>query len=122
LGILYGSDRFLQTPFTGSFTVLQARISFTGFYRKLYGHGIQSFLLCVLSIALSVTSVLTTDPVVVLGLYAVLSIALHRQRKARRLDAFSQAVDGRTNDDESSPKNLLRIDGIFPILSLPSAI
>ena len=38
--------------FTGAFTVrftggLRARISFTGFNRKLYGHGIWSFLLCV---------------------------------------------------------------------------
>jgi uncharacterized membrane protein len=60
----------------GSFIVLWTWINFTGFYRKFYGHGIQSLLLCVLSIALSVTSVPTTDSFVVLGLYAVLPIAL----------------------------------------------
>jgi hypothetical protein len=74
--IFYRSDRFFQTPFTGSFAVLRTQISFTGFYRKLYGHGIQSFLLCVLSIVPSVTSLHTTDSFVVLGLYAVLPIAL----------------------------------------------
>jgi hypothetical protein len=76
LGILYGLDKVLQTLLQVSFTVLQTQISFTGFFRKLYEHGIQSFLLCVLNIALNVTSVTTTDSFVVLGLYAVLPIAL----------------------------------------------
>jgi hypothetical protein len=84
IATLYGSDRFLRTLLRVSITVLRvsitvlrtqilrSEISFTGFYRKLYGHGILSFLLCVLSIALSVTSIPTTDFFVVLGLYAVL--------------------------------------------------
>jgi uncharacterized membrane protein len=76
LGILYGSDRFLRMLLRVSLTVLQTRMSFTGFYSKLYGHGIQSFLLCVLSIALSVTSVPTTNSLVASSLYAVLLIVL----------------------------------------------
>jgi hypothetical protein len=59
-----------------SFTVLRTQISFTGFNRELYEHGIQSFLLCVLGIVVSVTSALTTDFLVVSSLYAVLPIAL----------------------------------------------
>jgi len=50
--------------------------SFTDFYRKLYGHGIQSFLLCVLSISMSVPSVLTAGYSVALSLYGVLPITL----------------------------------------------
>jgi hypothetical protein len=56
--------------FTGSIIVLRVSIGI------LYGHGIQSFLLCVLGIAPSVTSIPTTDSFVDLGLYAVLPIAL----------------------------------------------
>jgi hypothetical protein len=58
------------------FTVLRIWISFADFYRKLYGHGIQSFLLCVLSIAMSVPSVLAAGCSVALSLYAVLPIAV----------------------------------------------
>jgi hypothetical protein len=58
------------------FTVLRIWTSFTDFYRKLYRHGIQSFLLCVLSIAMSVPSVPTAGCSVALSLCAVLPIAL----------------------------------------------
>jgi hypothetical protein len=63
-------------PLQVCFTALGIWISFTDFYRKLYGHGIQSFLLGVLSIAMSVPSVPTADYSVALSLYAVLPIAL----------------------------------------------
>jgi hypothetical protein len=62
--------------FYGCVTVLQTWIILTDFYRKLYGHGIQSFLLCVLSIAMSVPSVPTAGCSVALSLYTVLPIAL----------------------------------------------
>jgi hypothetical protein len=58
------------------FTALRIWISFTDFCRKLYGHGIQSFLLGVLSIAISVPSAPTAGCSVALSLYAVLPIAL----------------------------------------------
>jgi len=47
-------------------------MSFTGFNMKLYGHGIQSFLLLVLGIALGVTSVLIASYSVAPSLYGVL--------------------------------------------------
>jgi hypothetical protein len=53
-GILYGSDRFLRMLLQVSFIVLWTEQLFTGFYTGfLYGHGIQSILLCVLTIALA---------------------------------------------------------------------
>ena len=44
---------------------------FTGLIRKLYGHGILSFLLCALSIALSVASILIASYSVASSLYAI---------------------------------------------------
>jgi hypothetical protein len=58
------------------FTALRTWINFTDFYRKFYGHGIQFFLLGVLSIAMSVPSVPTAGYSVTLSLYAVPPIAL----------------------------------------------
>jgi len=52
------------------------QISFTGFNRKLYGHGIQSFLLCAWSIALSITCVPIASYSVAMSLYAVLPVVL----------------------------------------------
>jgi len=71
--ILYGSYRLDKIVFTVG---LRTHISFTDFNRKLYGYGIQAFLLCVLSIALSVTSVLIADCSVASNLCAVLPVAL----------------------------------------------
>jgi len=67
--------------FTSTFTIyftggLRAQISFTCFNRKLYGRGLQSFLLCALSIALNVASVPIPSYSMASSLYAVLPIVL----------------------------------------------
>jgi hypothetical protein len=62
--------------FYGYGSVLRKWISFTDYYRKLYVHGIQFFFLCVLSIAMSVSSAPTAGCSVGLSLYAALPIAL----------------------------------------------
>jgi hypothetical protein len=62
--------------FYGCLTVLRTWINFTDFYRKLYGHGIQSFLLCVLSVAMSAPYDPTAGYSMALSLYAALPITL----------------------------------------------
>jgi len=62
-----------QFCFTGG---LRARIGFTGFNRKSYGHGILFFLLCVLDIASSVALVPIASYSVASSLYATLPVAL----------------------------------------------
>jgi len=59
--IFCGSDRLLQILLQFVFWVYGRRSVLRSFNRKLYGHGIQSYLLCVLSIALSVASVPTAS-------------------------------------------------------------
>jgi len=65
--------RFTSFCFTGG---LRTQISFAGLIKELYGHGIQSFLLCVWGIALSVASVPIASHSVASSLYAVLPVIL----------------------------------------------
>jgi hypothetical protein len=72
----YGHGQVFMDSFAVCFTGLWMQIRFTGFNRKLYGHGIQSFLLCVLSIALSIASTPIASYSMASSLYAALPIAL----------------------------------------------
>ena len=65
---VYGSEWTFTGVFTGCFcSFMDTDFSVTGFYRIFYGYGIQPFLLCILSIALSVASSL---PMAILWLRA----------------------------------------------------
>jgi len=68
--IFYGSDSLFLREVYGR------RLGFTGFNREHYGHGTQSFLLCVLSIAPSVVFVPIASYSVASSLCAALPVAL----------------------------------------------
>jgi len=77
--ICTSTDHPLRVVRVGQFVLQEVyghRSVFTDFNGKLYGHGMQSFLLCDLSVALSVTSVPIASYSVASSLYAVLSVVL----------------------------------------------